>query len=131
MSMCAVALARTRNGVKSPPGTPLCLIMRDLRAAQGVPSSEEFYAAAMKAYPVILCGKVTIDYMRAAGLLTLMCLEYNDRGGAGCHHHKYLQMANEIGLHDETRWPPGLTEIEVQERRRMVSQPSCPAQHCL
>lgn len=113
MAVCATASTRIHNSasIGTPPGVS--------RAA--APSSKAFYQACLDALPSLIMETADFDLMRTEALLGMLCLEYNDIRGCYAHQHRYLAMCSEMGFHDEKRWPPNLSEIDIQERRRLVS----------
>lgn len=74
--------------------------------------------------------KTEFDLMRTEALLSVLCLQFDDLQGSYAHLHHYLAMCSETSFHDEAEWPSPLTEIDVQERRRLVRPPS-PKYDCL
>lgn len=60
--------------------------------------------------------------MRTEALLGMLALQHNDLGSGHAHLHRYLTMVTQSRFHDERSWPSNLTEIEVEERRRLVSE---------
>lgn len=111
MAMCALSSARARDGA--------IYSQRCKRQSLTDPSSEQLFDAARAALEVDATTRVSLDYMRAAVLLSITAIQYgNDRlmhFFLGIYH---TYVATE-GLHDEANWPAGLSVIETQERRRL------------
>ncbi|WVR05631.1 hypothetical protein IAU60_002653 [Kwoniella sp. DSM 27419] len=108
MSMCALTAARLRDG--APQST---------RSPSHTPTSETFYHSAIASFPVDLTRAGHFDYKRAKTLLAMLCVQYSQTGGAMRHLGDYLTLSAIDGFHNEARWPAGLSEAEVQERRRL------------
>ncbi len=115
MAVCAIVSARLRDGaVLTYPLDPSCSSSADR------PSSEDFYRASIEAFPVNLTHAKAFDYKRAKALLAILCIQYGDVAQHHTHLGEYLVLASNDGFHDETRWPGGLKEPDLQERRRLV-----------
>lgn len=70
---------------------------------------------------MLVVGAEDFNLMRTEALLGLLALQHNDLESGHAHLHRYLAMVTQSRFHDERNWPLNLTEIEVQERRRLVS----------
>lgn len=70
---------------------------------------------------MLVVGAEDFNLMRTEALLGMLALQHNDLGSGHAHLHRYLAMVTQSRFHDERNWPLNLTEIEVQERRRLVS----------
>ena len=120
MSACAVASARIRDGaytqLPNPPPLP---------QEAAVTDSETFYEAAVRAIPADLSVAYSFNYKRAKSLLSEVAIQYGHSRTFCAHLGDYLTMCGIDGFHNESRWPSGLTEIDIQERRRLVSL-TCP-----
>ena len=115
MAVCATACARVRDGA-----LPFHLPHTIDRSS--IPSSEPFHRACLDSLPTEISGLVDFNWMRTEALLGPLCMQNNDLRGCHIRLHRYLSMCAETGFHDEARWPTGLSEIDIQERRRLVSQ---------
>ncbi|RJE24629.1 hypothetical protein PHISCL_03053 [Aspergillus sclerotialis] len=115
MAVCATASARLRAGAPLPPSSPT--FDRIV-----IPSSEVFYSACLDSLPILTAGHADFNFMRTEALLGMLCLQYDGLDGCHTHLHRYLAMCSEIGFSNERNWPSNLTEIEVQERRRLFWQ---------
>jgi hypothetical protein len=114
MAVCATASARIRDGAQlSISSSKVDIVV--------TPASEVFYRECLESIPSPMIGNVDFNFMRTEALLGMLCLQYNDLPGCHAHLHRYLAMCADTGFHSEARWPPHLTEIERQERRRLVS----------
>lgn len=113
MAVCATAA--TRLSGELPPRIASVIKIRNNSSLSGI-----FYTACINALPVLHTDEVEFNFMRTEALLGMLCLEYNNIRGCHAHLHRYLAMCAEIGFNDESKWPPGLTAIEVEERRRLV-----------
>jgi hypothetical protein len=110
MAVCAIVSARFRNGVP-PPGFTFLLAS----------PSEAFAQAATNAFPKRLVDARGFEYMRAKALLAILYIQYGSVMEHHTHLGEYVVLASNSGFHDETRWDAGLSETELQERRRVVS----------
>lgn len=112
MTICAMASARARDGALFPGRWDPSHFQE--------PTSEAFFAVAKDCIPRDLGDARGLDYMRACALLALVGIQY----GRIDVMHQYLGLYHSLvvldGLHDETRWPPGLGIVEIEERRRLV-----------
>lgn len=111
MTICAMASARARDGALFPGRWDPSHFQE--------PTSEAFFAVAKDCIPRDLGDARGLDYMRACALLALVGIQY----GRIDVMHQYLGLYHSLvvldGLHDETRWPPGLGIVEIEERRRL------------
>jgi hypothetical protein len=114
MAVCATARARVQDGALPPPW------LRTIESAS-VPTADAFHQACLDSLPTAVTGQVEFNWMRTESLLCTLCLQNNDLRGCHAHMHRYLAMCADTGFHDERRWPRHLSEIEIQERRRLVS----------
>lgn len=114
MAVCATASARIRTNAPLPPASSKINI-------HNIPSSKSFYKECLDSIPVLVVGAEDFNLMRTEALLGLLALQHNDLGSGHAHLHRYLAMVTQSRFHDERNWPLNLTEIEVQERRRLVS----------
>lgn len=135
MALCALTSARLRDGACLPNHSQVDPRLNEsspLYGYVGRPSadpeyknhsaaSEDFYLAACEAIPRDPTRATDFNYKRAKTHLALLCIQYGDVRQLMVHLHDYLTASALDGFHLESRWPVGLTEIEIQERRRMVS----------
>lgn len=61
-----------------------------------------------------------MDEIQAVVMMDLVQLTQGDWIDMRYFHGHFLAMASVINLHDESRWPDGLSRVEKQERRRVV-----------
>jgi hypothetical protein len=115
MAACAMTAARIRDGAidrfPNPPNFPV-------QAA--VSLSEYFYQAAVKAIPGDLSVATHFNYKRAKALLCATAIQLGYARTFSAHLGDYITMCSIDGFHCESRWPTGLSQIEIQERRRLV-----------
>lgn len=122
MAVCATARARVQDGALPPPWS------RRIVECATVPTTYAFHQACLDSLPTAVTGQVEFNWMRTESLLCTLCLQNNDLRGCHAHTHRYLAMCADTGFHDERRWPGHLSEIEIQERRRLVSfKLACPS----
>ncbi|KAK4687545.1 hypothetical protein P7C73_g2581, partial [Tremellales sp. Uapishka_1] len=94
----------------------------ELRGGAGVvpvsPSSEEFYAEAVAAFPSLL-EATGFEYKRAKALLAILCIQYGLVREHLVHLGDYVTLCSIDGFHNEAKWPD-LSRPETEERRRVV-----------
>lgn len=112
MAVCATASARIQEKAPLPPSS------LNLNFAS-IPPSRVFYQECMDTLNRL--KDVDFNIMRTEALLGMLDLQYNDLGGCVGHLHRYWAMSTISGFHDEANWPVAITEIDLQERRRLVS----------
>lgn len=115
MAVCALTAGRLYSGVPIPPGL-------DPIRSKAATLSSECYAAAVKAMPRDIASAT--DYcqaMKASALLASVCLQNGHLKMTIAHLGDYISLAVMHGFYTEANWPVELTEIERQERRRLVS----------
>lgn len=117
MAVCAMSSARQTDGANIPN------FSND--TTPEIPPSQIFYNASVNAIPRDLLRAADFDYKRAKALLTMMCIQYGRVTEVKLHLGELCTMCSLEGFHSESRWPPGLNAIEVEERRRLVSGPEC------
>ncbi|KAK4554359.1 hypothetical protein LTR86_008567 [Recurvomyces mirabilis] len=110
MAACALAAARARDGAIGD---------RPNLGENSERSSEVFFAAAQDAIPKDLGQAQCQNYMRAAGLLALCSIQYGQINMMHQFMGNYTTLAAMQQFHDETYWPPTLTVVEREERRRL------------
>jgi hypothetical protein len=115
MTVCAIVSARLRDGAK---------LSTTLPANLG--PSENYNRLAVDAFPPLIEARC-FNYKRGKALLAVLCVQYGDIANLETHLGDYLTLSMNEGFYDESRWPRGLSEPEIQERRRLVSQSLCTA----
>lgn len=129
MSLCALTAARIRDGA-SLPSHPITKYMTSVpsevfnqavsRSLYRIPQAD---LQAQDAFPTDLGAATEFEYKRAKSNMALLCIQYGDTKGLQRHLGDYCTLSAMDGFHLESRWPAGLSMIEVQERRRLVSFP--------
>lgn len=61
------------------------------------------------------------NYMRTYALLAILSVQDADLANFQMYLGRYLTLSAVHSFHQESRWPPGLSELERDERRRLVS----------
>lgn len=112
MAACALASARGRDGAID--GT-----VRGSPYMEIVPS-ETFFAAAKDSLPEDFTKAPEFDYMRACALLSITSMQYGNVEAMQLYLGHYFTLVRIHHFHDETWWPKFITNIEVEERRRLV-----------
>jgi hypothetical protein len=108
MAVCSIVVARQGNNPQSPAYT------------NNAPTSQAFYQAAAAAFPPDLHSAQGFEYKRAKILMAIACIQYGSILEHKTHLGEYVVLACNDGFHDESRWEIGLTEVQRQERRRLV-----------
>lgn len=119
MAVCAIAAARLRDGADTMTDSNGANLLPTLPPS--APASEVFYHASMRAVPHDLSLATAFDYKRAKVILAMNCVQYGNVKQLATNLGDYMTMCAADGFHNEGRWPGNLTEMEVQERRRLVS----------
>jgi len=111
MAACALASARQRDGA----------LFRSITNASynGNISSETFYKAAIDMMPKNLVEADGLDYMRACALLSITSIQYGDIEAMQLYLGHYFTLVGIHRFYDEANWPKDVTNIEVEERRRL------------
>lgn len=52
--------------------------------------------------------------------MALLRIQYGDTKGLYRHLGDYCTLCAIDGFHQESRWPAGLSQVDLQERRRLV-----------
>lgn len=60
------------------------------------------------------------DYKRAKAVLAVVCIQYGFVRTLLTHLGDCITLCAGEEFHDEARWPVGLNEVELQERRRLI-----------
>lgn len=113
MSVCTMAAGRLCDGVMMPNGP------HPLRQ-QAATLFQKCYNATIEAIPSDIT-KVPDHYqaMKAKAILAAACLQSGDWKKATAHLGDYASLSAMTGFCQESNWPPRLTEIQKQERRRV------------
>lgn len=114
MVVCALAAARVRDGAVTNLSPTISALLADAR-------SEVFHAAAEAAFPSKLVEAQEFEYLRASGLLAILAIQNGQPEFMHQHLGNYMTLVALQGVHDEARWPSGISGVERQERRRLVS----------
>ncbi|KAH7077842.1 hypothetical protein BKA63DRAFT_509185 [Paraphoma chrysanthemicola] len=111
MAACALASARGRDGA---------LHGSEQHATYNhIATSEIFYAAAKETLPGNLTMGHDFSYMRACALLAITSIQYGDIKALQLYLGYYFTLADIHKFHDESCWPKDMTNVEVEERRRL------------
>ncbi|KAK8865668.1 hypothetical protein IAR55_000813 [Kwoniella newhampshirensis] len=119
MAVCAITSARVRDGARPCPFEPDHQSSSSSSKLDPPPTSETFYRASIASFPTDITRALDINFKRMKLLSCLLCVQYGDLASANGHIGDYLTICAVDGSFNESRWPPGLNEIEVQERRRL------------
>ncbi|KAF1365051.1 hypothetical protein EJ07DRAFT_97231 [Lizonia empirigonia] len=111
MAACALASARRRDGA-------LYATSNDASYLVTIPS-ETFYAAVVDTLPKDLTVAREFDYLRACALLSITSIQYGDIAAMQLYLGHYFTLVGIHRFHDETCWPKNISNIEVEERRRL------------
>ena len=85
------------------------------------PPSETFYDAAIDHIPHDDAAAQSLDLMRTYALLALTSIQYGNTRHLQAYLGKYHTLVEVDSLHDESKWPKNLGNVELEERRRLVS----------
>lgn len=119
MAVCALTAGRVYDGLAVPTDV-------NMTSSEATNLSLQCYTAAVNAIP----ADVTMinDYypaMKASALLASVCLQDGDLKKLVSHLANYFCLSTIHKFHLEAHWPSDLTEIQRQERRRLVSMIPC------
>lgn len=114
LAACALASARRRDGAMYPDASYV------MSAAS---ESETFYSAVVDTLPKDLTLARGFDYLRACALLSITSIQYGDIAAMQLYLGHYFTLARIQRFHDESYWPKNISNIEVEERRRLVRDP--------
>ncbi|WWC88103.1 uncharacterized protein L201_003007 [Kwoniella dendrophila CBS 6074] len=117
MTVCAIASARLRDGAQQYWQAGSSNI--DHSDFDILHDSESFYHSALSSFPSDVTQATDFDYKRAKCLLSVLCIQYGQIDKATLHLGDLCTLCSLSGFHTESRWPKGLNEIELQERRRL------------
>tara|TARA_R110002003_G_scaffold39_16_gene2548 strand:- start:7162 stop:7593 length:432 start_codon:yes stop_codon:yes gene_type:complete len=112
MAACALASARGRDGALYGP-------TKDASYIDTVPS-ETFYTAVQDTLSKDLIVARDFNYLRACALLAITSIQYGDIEAMQLYLGHYFTLAGIHRFHDESYWPKAITNIEIEERRRLV-----------
>lgn len=115
MAACALSSARVRDGA-------LVSLSSYPANLQAVPP-ETFFAAARDNLPKDMTGAQDFDSLRACALLSIASIQNLEIEVMHMYIGLYFTMVATWGWHTESNWPAGLSPIEMEERRRLVSDP--------
>lgn len=110
MAACALASARLRDGALGSQQDGLLRM-----------PPEAFFAAAEEALPKDLLQCQDFDYLRGYALLALASIQDAKIGAMQMYIGHYFTILSINQWHDESNWPTGLQPVEIEERRRLVS----------
>jgi hypothetical protein len=83
-------------------------------------NSEDYNRLAVDVFPQLSEAR-DFNYKRGKALLAILCIQYGDIVNLETHLGDYMTLSMNDGFYDESRWPEGIFEPEIQERRRLVS----------
>ncbi|KAK3938849.1 hypothetical protein QBC46DRAFT_159454 [Diplogelasinospora grovesii] len=116
MAACALASARVRDGAV------ISSRRHQTQTAEllAIPA-ETFYAAAEEALPSdrLQMQPCDFDFLRACGLLAIASIQEGRIDAMQKYIGYYFTMMAVQQGHDEANWPPGLSRVEMEERRRL------------
>lgn len=112
MALCSLSSSRVRDGA-------LASDRWDLNAL-AEPTPEAFWAAAEEAIPKDLQAAENLDFVRGCALLAISSLQVGHIRNLKFYSGIYNMLLRVDGWHSETNWPPTITAIEREERRRLV-----------
>jgi hypothetical protein len=112
MAACALASARGRDGA-------LFAVSKDTSYVGAVPS-ETFFAAAKDTLPEDFVTARDFNYMRTCALLSITSIQYGDIESMQLYLGHYFTLVGIHKFYDEAHWPRDTTNVEVEERRRLV-----------
>ncbi|EED15577.1 C6 transcription factor, putative [Talaromyces stipitatus ATCC 10500] len=108
MSMCAVSALRIKNGA-----------VLNERSVPHDLNPRLYFDETLRALPDNVIEFEEFESLQATGIACLTALHYSD--GPLLHQvlGLYHAVVAEHGFCDEKRWPSGLSEVEIEERRRL------------
>lgn len=112
MVVCAIITSRLAHNAQ---------IAGRLEGSVTAHSADKYYSLALEAFPPTWRATGSVNYKQAKLLLAISCLQDGDAVGLHTHLGDYGTLSFTDGFYDESRWPSGLKEPEIQERRRLVS----------
>lgn len=118
MAMCALSAGKLADGSVQASSSSL--------KARAASLSSECYHAAVQAVHRdddfdLGDGRHVVPLLKARALLSSTCMQAGNLNAALAHNGEYSIVSALAGFHDEANWPSDLTEIQRQERRRLVS----------
>jgi hypothetical protein len=84
-----------------------------------IPDSEIYFFEAISKIPVRIASSHDLDYLRSFGLLAVYSLQRGNNNDLHRYLGLYHALVAQHGLHDESRWPDGLSLQDVDDRRRL------------
>jgi hypothetical protein len=112
MGVCALASARQRDGALHTTGKD---------SLHMVPiTSETFYAAVVDTLPKDLTMARGFEFLRACALLCITSIQYGDIRAMQLYLGYYFTLVGINSFQDENCWPKNISNIEKEERRRLV-----------
>ena len=115
MSICALTAGQLEGM------TSLPTVLRDIQSKAATISSECYTIASMAMPNDISSTPNYLQAMKASAILASVCVQNEDLKRTIAHIGDYTSLSVMHGFYAEANWPPNLTEIERQERRRLVS----------
>lgn len=113
MAVCALSSARVRDAALFNPFWS--------REDLADPPSEIFYNAAIDNLPHEDAPMQSLNLMRTYAFLALTAIQHGNIRQMQAYLGRYHTLVELDGLHDESNWPSDLGNIELEERRRLVS----------
>ncbi|EGY21475.1 uncharacterized protein VDAG_10457 [Verticillium dahliae VdLs.17] len=111
MAACALASARVRDGA-------LVSLGSHTQELLTMPP-ETFLSAAQDTLPGDLLHSQDFDFLRACALLAIASIQDGKIDAMRMYIGHYFTMTATWQWHDEATWPPGLSPVELEERRRL------------
>ncbi|KAM0282152.1 hypothetical protein ACHAQH_003192 [Verticillium albo-atrum] len=111
MAACALASARVRDGALVSLGSHSQELL--------VMPPETFLSAAQDTLPGDLLHMQDFDFLRACALLAIASIQDGKIDAMRMYIGHYFTMTATWQWHDEATWPPGLSPVELEERRRL------------
>jgi hypothetical protein len=129
LAVCAIVAARLRDGacsqlVKDNPSSssPSSPVVAQADRLAALVDSAHLRESALDSIPVEAYeATLSFDYLRATALLAILAIQNGDFQQLNIQLGRYLGLSALQGFHDEGQWPSGLSEMEKQERRMLVS----------
>ncbi len=122
VAMCAMAAGKLADG-GVPGHVPPALQARARVLAKECYSTA---VAAVQREPDAELPADVLPWLKARSILGCTCMHAGRRTAALGHYGAYSILSAQAGFHDEANWPSGLTEIQRQERRRLVRHGPAP-----
>lgn len=114
MAVCSLTAGRLSTGIVVSPS------LRGAACSRSASLSSECYQAVIRALPADLTRISDLcSGMKAIAMLASVCIQNGDLKRAVALMGDYTSLVSMHGFHLEANWPPDLTEIQRQERRRL------------